>query len=194
MKTLAWDVDDVLNNLIGEWFEKHWLKNNPGCKLSYEDLTENPAFRILGVGYEDYLKSLDEFRLLPAASGMMPAPEVLLWFRNHGSKFRHIGLSARPIMSVPGLAEWVFKHFGRWIRTFHFVPSLRSQEDIPVYDSSKKEYLRWLGKADILIDDMPENIEAARELGIKGVLIPRPWNSAPEGIDRALESLTSMTA
>ena len=102
MKTVIWDVDDVLNDLMRCWFEKSWLLSHPECTLTYEDLTQNPP--------------------------------------------------------------------------------------------SKEGYLRWLGKADILVDDRLFHIEVAEKLGIAGVLMPRPWNKSKVSITGTMSLLTRLTS
>ncbi|MBF0329405.1 MAG: hypothetical protein HQL10_09635, partial [Nitrospirae bacterium] len=67
---------------------------------------------------------------------------------------------------------------GRWIRTFHFVPSKREGQSIPDYDSDKSAFLKWISKVDIFVDDSPVNINATEGLGIRNILWPRPWNSS----------------
>jgi hypothetical protein len=79
---------------------------------------------------------------------------------------------------APVSAAWVARHFGRWIRTFHFVPSTRPDETIPAYDQTKRDFLHWWGRADALVDDHPGHVESARVLGLRAWLVPRPWNAA----------------
>ena len=50
MKTIVWDVDDVLNCLTKEWFENYWLKKNPDCKISYSQINKNPIILIYFYG------------------------------------------------------------------------------------------------------------------------------------------------
>ena len=95
----------------------------------------------------------------------------------HGSKFRHIALTARPLETAPEIAAWVMRHFGAWIRCFGVVPT-RTMEGVPVYDRGKGDYLRWLGKGDVLIDDTRENLIQAAEIGMKTFAWPQPWNDS----------------
>lgn len=171
-------MDDVLNDLMHSWFEQKWTKERGDCKLKYLDITENPPHRLLGVSIEEYLNSLDEFRLSPLYQQMSPAMEVMEWFSEYGKDFRHIALTAVPLTAASASAQWVFKHFGIWIRTFHFVPSKRKEQNIPDYDNDKAAFLEWLSKVDVLIDDSPVNVNAAENMGIKGILWPRPWNNS----------------
>jgi hypothetical protein len=189
MKTIAWDVDDVLNDLMRCWFEEKWLPTHQECKKGYEDLKENPPHRILGINLDEYLKSLDEYRLSDEYPRMKPVKDVMDWFFLYGTEFRHIALTAVPINASSISAQWVIKNFGKWIRTFHFVPSKRSQEDIPEYEKEKGDFLQWFGKVDVLIDDNPENIRSAERAGIKGILIPRPWNNQNQSVKEILQSL-----
>ena len=178
LKTIAWDVDDVLNDLMRSWFDLKWLKDHPECKVKYEELLENPPHRILGVDINSYLRSLDEFRLSSLYQEMMPVGETAEWFVQNGRNFRHIALTAVPLIAASASAQWVFRHFGFWIRTFHFVPSKRGGEETPEYDNDKGDFLKWIQKVDILVDDSYANIQAAESAGVKGIIMPRPWNKS----------------
>lgn len=188
--TIAWDVDDVLNELMKQWFELEWLPLHPECSLKYEDLSENPPHRLLGVSCEEYLRSLDIFRNSRKARLMKPDEEVLSWLRAHGHCFRHMALTSRPLHTIGAVSEWVFTHFGNWIRTFSFVPN-RDCADVLKYDEEKKDFLRWLGKVNILVDDNIKNVETAGSLGIKGILVPRPWNKKNSNFNDALNEILS---
>ncbi len=41
LKTIVWDVDDVLNDLMGSWFFLG-CQDHPECAVTYEDLKEKP--------------------------------------------------------------------------------------------------------------------------------------------------------
>jgi len=189
MRTIVWDVDDVLNDLMQIWFNEAWLPAHRQCRLSYEDIRENPPHRILGVDKSEYLKSLDEFRRSKKAHAMDPNPAILKWLRCCGSRFRHVALTARPLDSVPSAAEWLFRHFGAYFRCFGFVPS-RPALGMPIYDRDKSDFLQWLGDADFLVDDSEENIARAKDMGIGAILYPRPWNHARGTAASALRLLT----
>jgi len=175
MKTIIWDVDDVLNNLMEEWFENHWLVSHPGCKLNYNDLVANPPHEILGTTLNEYRKSLDEFR---GRHGFQfkPVPEVYEWFQTNGSNYRHIALTAVPLALAHISAAWVYQYFGNWIRSFNVVPSPRETDPSFHYDLSKKDFLYRFDKESILIDDNLKNIRDAMSLGLKTITFPRPWN------------------
>jgi len=193
MKTIAWDVDDVLNDQTHIWFKSYWRPAHPDCSLVYTQLSENPPHRLLGISQSEYLASLDRFRLAKAAY-LNPVPEVLQWFQQYGMQSRHLALSAVPLSAADISAEWVIKYFGRWIRTFSFVPSTRDGETLPVYDIKKAEFLHWWGKADVLIDDSSAHVESARRLGLHAVLMPRPWNNSSLTIAETLETLTHIAS
>lgn len=189
MKTIAWDVDDVLNDLTQMWFEQKWRKDHEDCTLRYGEITENPPQKLLGVGIDEYLHSLDEYRLSALYRQMAPVREIMEWFDRYGNNFRHIALTATPLVAASASAQWVFKHFGSWIRTFHFVPSKRTGQNIPEYDADKAAFLQWLSKVDVFVDDSPTNIETAEGIGTRGILWPRTWNNS---IQTPSEALTSM--
>lgn len=188
MLTIVWDVDDVLNNLMHAWFQYVWLPAHSNSAFEYRNLTENPPHRLLGISENEYLNSLDEFRVSEAAARMSPNPEILEWLRANGTSFRHIALTARPLSTAPPLCEWLFRHFGTYIRVFGVVPTRRRNGE-PAYDSTKAEFLHWLGKGDIFVDDSRSNLDAAARLGIRGVLYPQPWNNATLSVAATLKAM-----
>lgn len=192
MLTLAWDVDDVLNDLMRIWLDVWWRPQHPGCMLTYEDIKKNPPHQLLGVGLDKYLQSLDEFRLSGRYEQMQPNPEVIEWFEKHGSLFRHIAVTSVPRVAAPVSALWVIRHFGDWIRTFHFVPSPRRSEILPEYDTTKADYLKWLNRVDILIDDNEYNVAGLIIIGIQYFLVSRPWNSSTFRMDDLLCTLSRL--
>ncbi len=191
MKTIVWDVDDVLNAQTRVWFEEYWRPAHPDCALSYAQLAENPPHRLLGISLTEYLASLDDFRLAHG-SRMEPCAQILQWFHAYGAQFRHIALTAIPLRAADISAAWVLKHFGRWIRTFCFVPSSRAGEVLPAYEADKAEFLCWLGRGELLLDDNPANVESARHAGIPAMLMPQPWNASPLTVAETLAALTEL--
>jgi len=192
-KTIVWDVDDVLNDLMGSWF-RLWRQDHPGCAVGYEDLKKNPPHELLGITSQRYLQSLDAFRLSPSYQGMSPTKAVEDWFHQKGDKFRHVALTAAPLRAASFSAQWVFKNFGAWIRTFHFVPSKRKGEAIPLYEVDKTEALERLGAVDFFIDDNEDHVLAARKTGIQALFFPRPWNPGGMSVTEILTRLQAVNS
>jgi hypothetical protein len=191
MLTVVWDVDDILNDLMYQWFHHGWLAEHADCRLSYAELASNPPETVLGVERREYLASMDSFRKTERGCNLTPNPEVISWFREQGDRFRHIALTARPLETAPDVAYWVMQHFGAWIRCFGVVPT-RVVEGIPPYDRSKGEYLAWLGRGDLLVDDSTENILQAASLGPKTLQPAQPWNNSTLTIPALLQELSQM--
>ena len=191
MRTIVWDVDDVLNDLMYQWFSRSWKQEHPAGTVEYSKLSENPPHVSLGATREEYLRSMDAFRKTDAGIHLTPNTEVLEWFAAHGSKFRHVALTSRPLETVPDIAAWVMRYFGAWIRCFGVVPT-RAPEGVPVYDRGKGDYLRWLGKGDVLIDDTQDNLRHAAEIGVKTLAWPQPWNDSQLTTTEILQLLTNM--
>jgi phosphoglycolate phosphatase-like HAD superfamily hydrolase len=191
MKTIAWDVDDTLNNFTRTWFLDWWLPRQGKITLNYSQLIENPPSRLLGINKSEYLSSLDAFRISETAGKVKPLDQVLDWFQKHGDKTRHIALTATPLIAAPISAAWVMKHFGRWIRSYNVIPSTRVGQRIPVYDRSKAEFLNWFGKVDILVEDNKANLESAQNAGYITIGIPQPWNDIQESLEDILTQLTT---
>jgi hypothetical protein len=191
MLTLVWDVDDILNDLMAQWFLYGWLPEHPDCPISWDGLTCNPPHTALGVERAAYLESMDRFRGTERALNLNPSPEILAWLREHGHRYRHLALTARPLETAPDVAHWVLRHFGAWIRCFGVVPS-RPESGVPVYDQSKKDFLVWLKRGDILIDDSTENILQAHSLGLRTFQPAQPWNNSALTIAAILQQLTQL--
>ena len=188
MKVIMWDVDDVLNDLMGAWFRESWIPHHPGCTLKYAGITENPPHRLLGATKSEYLASLDAFRQ-SSFKELKPLPEMLEWFGLHGKKAEHLVVTAVPAKTAHHSAEWVFKHFGTWIHSFNIVPSPRDGwEDHGA--KSKSEYIRTFSKVDLVVEDNLSTIRSMNELGIETVTIPRPWNSACGTLVESLAAIT----
>jgi hypothetical protein len=185
---VAWDVDDVLNDLTGMWLEHGWRAAHPECTARYEQLTANPPHERLSTTRAEYLRSLDAFRLAHFDT-LEPSPVALGWLARHGNECRHVALTAAPRRAAPLSAAWVLRHFGDWIRVFAFVPSPRDDDRHPGESRSKADALEWLTGIDVLIDDSPTNVAAARALGRAAVLVPRPWNGARGTLQDSLSEL-----
>jgi hypothetical protein len=182
--SIAWDIDDVLNDFMRNWLD--YIKASGECSGSfkYNDLTTNPPHGIFDGELDRYLASLDAFRE-KSLPGLAPQKKMLEWFEKNGHEYRHIALTAIPRRFAPESASWLMKHFGKWIRSYNFVPSFRANDIIPSYDDDKKGFLTWIGKVDLLIEDNEKNILDAYSLGIKTCMFPRPWNSAKaKGVDQ----------
>jgi hypothetical protein len=160
--------------------------------VSFSGLRRNPPHELLNVTEREYLESLDRFRLSPQGEAMEPEPHVREWFCMHGGRCRHIALTARPFSTVPCVADWIFRHFGAWVRAFGFVPAVRPGVNLPAYDERKAGWLEWIGSGDILVDDNAGNIREAAAGGLKTVLMPQPWNGGATTIEGALEELSRM--
>jgi len=189
LPVIVWDVDDVLNDLMRRWFEHAWLPEHPSCRLSYEDLVENPPHRLLGVSRNAYLASLDAFRLSGDFTAMQPNNEAVAWFDLYGKRFHHMALTAAPECACAASSAWLFQHYGHWIRSFHFLPSARDTDNGMCSFADKGVYLQWLNKGDMMVEDNPDNARAAQAAGMNVVLIPRPWNHAKGDFTCALSKL-----
>ncbi len=193
IKTIVWDIDDVMNDLMRSWLEYDWLPTHPDCRLCYSDITENPPHRLLGVSASEYLASLDRFRMSPAAAKMKPPDGLFNWFENHGARFRHVALTARPVETVAPAFTWTLQHFGQWFETFAFVPSERPGQLHNGPERSKEEYLAWLSRVNFFIDDSQANVATSRKLGLRSFLVSRPWNTGGKELKTILRHILDET-
>ena len=191
MITVAWDVDDVLNDLMWAWFHQEWVPAHPECPLHYADIRRNPPHEVLGISISDYLSSIDAFRISEKAGRLRPRLEVIDWLQSQGSSCLNVAVTARPTDSLPEMSHWLFRHFGSHIRALGIVP-VRLKAGEPVHHRSKGEFLRWFGKIDVLVDDSQENIDSAESSGVRGILFPQPWNSGNKTVQDTLHLLSEM--
>ncbi len=191
LPTIVWDIDDVLNDLTRAWLETAWRPAHPQCRLIYRELTANPPHRLLGISRQEFLVSLDRFRLSKEAEAMTPEPELADWFARYGNRYRHVALTARPRHTVFPAFQWVEKHFGAWFQTYAFVPSRRPGLPSHQPDRNKGDYLAWLEKVDFFVDDDQNNCDAAKRLGIKALLVARPWNGGDGNVKDILNSIVA---
>jgi hypothetical protein len=191
MKTIVWDVDDVLNDLTKEWFEKEWLVKHPDCSLNYFQLKSNPPNDILNISQKEYHQSLDNFRLT-SGSTLKPVNEIYLWFKNYGHNYQHIVLTSTPLFYAPNSSDWIFRHFGEWIRSYNILPSSREYPSVNKSNLSKASYLKLFNVIDLFIDDNEKNISEVSQSGIDVMLMPRPWNKSQTSIKEFIDKLTNL--
>lgn len=190
MITIIWDIDDTLNDFQYRWFINYKFNNNLCCIDNYEKLKENPCWGLLGISTDRYHNSIDRYRR-DNYTLIQPNKEILEWFECYGYKAEHIALTAAPLEHTDITAYWLFKHFGQWIRTFHFIPSERRSSYYPIYDKNKVEYIinKFNKKKILFVDDNEINISEAEKLGITSYCVKQPWNKG-EDIEFILEKLT----
>jgi hypothetical protein len=193
MITVIWDICDTLNDSKYRWFINFKFHNTLCILEDYKDLCEDPPWKLMGITKERYLTSLDNYRL-SSYKFLEPNKEFLEWFIDHGEKTEHIALTEIPLKCAHISSDWVFTHFGNWIRTFHCIPSTRRYCYPPEYHKNKAEYIRDLNKDNLIfIDDNEENIEEIEKLklNIKTFCVKQPWNSGMS-INRILKKLNKM--
>lgn len=189
IRTVVWDVDDVLNDLMRSWLVSVWAPDHPSASARYADLDKNPPDELLGLSRTEYLFSLDEFRLGTGYALLEPNPAILTWLEGEGRHCRHIALTATPLSAAPATASWVLRHFGRWIREFAFIPAAREGEILHTYDANKGAWLAGRGLSWVLVDDSPLNLAMARASGVAALPWPQPWN---DGVS-ATETLQALS-
>lgn len=174
MKTIVWDVDDVLNTFQKQWFE-YWKSLHSNYKMDYIHLTDNPPHQLLDISLDEYRESIDEFRQ-KIQFDLKPNQDILRWFETHGNQFRHIALTSVPMKLSHISASWTFQNYGQWIRSFNVVPSKRKDDNFYMWDNTKKDYLAWLSIGDVFIDDSLKNLEGFEDQKIQTLIMPQPWN------------------
>ena len=191
MRTIVWDVDDVLNNLMEHWLAR-WRADHPGVSLDYHAIRQNPPHDLFSISFETYLESLDQIRAsVEAHKTLTPNPQIMAWLNENGHRYRHIALTARPAHTAGPAAAWVLDHFGAWIRSVAFVP-IRKPATWPDYDLRKVEYMQWLDVRGVLLDDSLANVAEVKSAGLPALLFPQPWNGSTETVPGVLAQLGNL--
>ena len=177
MITIAWDVDDVLNNLTECWLKYYNSNNN--TSFDYNDITKNPPHEILNISFEKYIESLDEFRMSEYAQQLVPNQDILDFMDKHKDRFNHIALTATSAHTAYNSSYWVLKNFYKYVFSYNVVPAKRDYLTYSNY-SDKKSFLQQHSDVKILIDDSIKNVEDANSIGVKAYLLKRPWNEGME--------------
>lgn len=170
---IVWDVDDVLNRLMYCWLD-NWNQNT-GSNIHYEEIIENPPHKILDITKKDYLFSLDTYRNTKFGRNVSINKNVFQWFQSYGKNFMHIVCTARTVETMPNQSWWVFTYFGKWIHSIVMASSLRNNF---AYGGvkTKAEYIAWLNKDVIFVDDSENNVNEVSKMGGISLLFPQPWN------------------
>ena len=185
---IIWDTDDVLNKLMDSWLTS-WQQESSNDAVKFSELTQNPPHKILGIDLETYYSSLDGFRNSAKARELKPNQSLLKWFSKYGSRHNHIALTARPLNTMSNQAWWIYNNFGQWIHTVAVVPALRDSKSKQRL-KNKTQYIQWLGKGDIFVDDNAENVAEVAKLGLKTFLFPQPWNENNQSEAEFIEEFT----
>jgi hypothetical protein len=143
MITIAWDIDDVLNSLDKEF--KNWA-----------------SLTGLIIDDKNYLKYLDRFRL-GYYLNLKVNTEVYNWFIENGDKVINIAITAVPNKLAYISSWWLFKNF-KWFTSIVIIPSYREEDPILSPFKTKGEYLQWLKKVDVFIDNNEKNIRDVKKL------------------------------
>jgi hypothetical protein len=176
---IIWDFDDVLFPLTENWF------NQVGAGMQsritrYEEVTVNPPLELMGLSLDDYLGSLDSFRLSDFAQTIKPKKVIQNWFAVYGSAYENEVLTARPLHTLEAAKTWLANYFPNYFSGFGFVPSARPGVDISGYPKSKRAFLEAENmRPQYFIDDKAETVADISAMGgIHAILYPAPWNAA----------------
>ena len=185
---IIWDVDDVLNCFMESWL-KHWNSKNDE-DVDFFEITKNPPNKILGVSDNAYFNSLDNFRNSDKGKTVKVNSSIKNWFLINGDKFNHIACTARPISTMANQSHWIYYHYGKWIRTIHASNAQRNDNKID-NGVTKAEFIKWIKKPILFIDDSEENINSVSKIGADTLLFPQPWNKVNLSIDDFLNKLNT---
>ena len=186
---IIWDVDDVLNRLMYCWLD-NWDKNAVR-KFHYKDIVENPPHKLLGITENQYFSNLDEYRNSDLGRNVSINKCVFQWFQLYGNDFKHIACTARPVHTMPNQSWWIYTFFGRWIQTVQIASSLRDDAD-ESDAQTKGQFVAWLNKEVVFIDDSERNVEEVSKIGGVSLLFPQPWNRNNQTEEEFIEDLNQM--
>lgn len=182
---IVWDVDDVLNNLMASWIDDWSYRNKKKYRIN--DLIENPPNRMLKISLEEYYNDLDTFRNENNGDHIPVNKEIMVWFKEKGHLFHNIACTARSKSTRACQARWIYNNYGNWISTVNMSYSgrLKNKKD----SLNKIEFLGFLNKDLLFIDDNEDTIKEAKDMGFDTLLYPQPWNSSTITVNELINKI-----
>lgn len=189
MKTICWDVDNVLNNLIEEWLIYYKYVNlGKYDHIKFNQLLHYNLYNSLNITEKEFIESLDYFTINYYKT-LKPNKVILNWFTLYGHLTHNIVLTAFPLRYIEISAQWVLKYYGQWIRSYAFTP-LEIREDTIIYDKTKSDYINRMGNIDIFIEDSEKNILNSQ--ATNNLILKRPWNNSEMDEIRLLKEINNL--
>lgn len=179
---LAVDIDDVLFDFIGYFFD--WHNQRYGTALTPSDMMEGKLWEVWGGTKAQAAERVPAFFQETDHLGMAPIPGAQACLQKLSEAYRLFVVSARDPATSKITHAWIDKYFpGLFHQTSLGIANPMSDQN----SMSKAEMCRQLG-AQVLIEDQLVNAEVCAREGIRVLLFGNySWNQAdilPRGIQR----------
>ena len=89
---------------------------------------------------------------------------------------------------MPNQAWWIYHNYGQWIHTVHAAKTSRNTMSNH-HCVIKADFISWINKEVLFIDDSEENVNTVSETGVETMLYPQPWNNAKHSEEEFIAEL-----
>ncbi len=173
---MAWDVDDVLNDLSAAWASHEGLDWKSARGGSPKEMASS-----LGIPEDEYLASLDRFRR-EEYRFLSPNPFIRDWLSQAAGSVRSVAITRTPIRTAGQVSRWVFETYGHLIQGYFVALSPRREDPVNTTYESKADVVRRIVGVVALVDDQPANFSDL-PVTCAALEYPRAWNSAGAATD-----------
>jgi 5'(3')-deoxyribonucleotidase len=180
--TIAVDLDDVLFDFIGNFFD--WHNRRHGTSLTEQDMVTDTLWEVWGGTKVQAQERIPQFWSEIDHLAVRPMPGAAEALQELKSSYRFAIVSARDPADSAQTTAWIEKYFPAIFAEVHLGISNPMAGSQPM---SKAQVCQKIG-ASTLIDDQLVHIEECAKLGIRVLLFGmRPWNQRdglPARVDR----------
>lgn len=175
------DLDEVLTEYVKNFIIFH--NQNYGTKLNFEDIKKYFFYELLGISFEEDIGrqykffETDLFKQIQPVSGAVNGVDKLK------NNFEMVIITARPNEIKDKSINWIEKYFPDIFSQIIFTNKHSLNNDLK---REKHDICLELG-VNLIIEDSLATAEKCASIGIKVLLLDKPWNQAenlPNGIKR----------
>lgn len=172
-KTLAWDFDDVLFPFLQTFFVT-FHNAHYGSSFSFEDIFSFELEQVIGCDWHEKQRRIQEFYGSGDHEKMLPSPGALEAAEALSPYYRHVIITARPLIFEPHTRLLLGRHYPRGLfeDEIHFLDHYATKNGVKL---SKGKKCVEIG-AVACIEDAPHNAKGIVEEGIPVYLPDMPWN------------------
>lgn len=179
---IAVDLDDVLASFIAEFLK--WYNPQYGTNWEFSDVVDYHWPNFMHITVEQAIKDVHAFFLSEEFANLPLMPGAKEWISQLATEHELYIVTARQNAAKETTHNWLDENFPDVFCEVLFANHY-SADGSPAF--TKGELCQQVG-CELLIDDDGRHIDSLLQVGIKVVLMDKPWNKndqLPAGVTRA---------
>lgn len=175
------DLDEVLTEYVKNFIAFH--NQNYGTKLNFKDIKKYLFYELLGISVEEDLKRQYKFFETDLFKQIRPVNGAIKGVDKLNNNFEMIIITARPNEIKDKTVKWIEGYFPDIFSQIIFTNKHSLNNDLK---REKHDICLGIG-VNLIIEDSLTTAEKCASMGIRVLLLDRPWNQAenlPDGIKR----------